>query len=101
MERLDLEENLETYNKRMKKQEEAHKHNFLHRFLENTEKDLKKQESEDIIFKKPAFLRTRGEETKSPVKSPQKPKSILKMAKTNSSAGEGQSMLQVNQMIRV
>lgn len=39
------------------------------------------------------------EEAKSPVKSPQKPKSILKIAKTNSSTGEGQSTIQLSQMV--
>lgn len=80
-EKMELDETLEEYNKRIKKQQEAHKHNFLSRFLETAENTIKKKEIDNAIFKKPAFLRTKDDKN-SPVKSPQKPKSILKSAKS-------------------
>jgi hypothetical protein len=49
--------------------------------LETAENTIKKKEIDNAIFKKPAFLRTKDDKN-SPVKSPQKPKSILKSAKS-------------------
>lgn len=71
VEKIELDETLDDYQKRKKKQLESYKHNFLHRFLEHTEQEIQRHESEKIFLQKPSFLRTR-EEVKTPTKLPAK-----------------------------
>lgn len=78
-ERMELEAELERLEERTKKQREAHKHNFLHRWLENTERtvqEARKQKPE--LLPRPEFLKRRDPPAP---KSPQKAKSILKAPK--------------------
>jgi hypothetical protein len=59
---------------------DSYRHNFLHRWMENTDNNIKESERQAQIFKMPDNLRRR--EVKPPVEpTPPKPKSILKAPK--------------------
>lgn len=72
IEKQQLDLALAEVTKKMKKAENSWKHNFLNRFLENAEQEIKKKEHDDFFFTKPKNLKSHNKPEASPKKSPQK-----------------------------
>ena len=72
IEKMELDEALETVKKQVKKATEGHKQNFLVQFFERTESQIEAQRHDEEFLKRPAMLKTRkpdpnaAEETKEP-----------------------------------